>query len=147
MAQYIYVASQDVEGGIARFTLSDSGKMTRLDWVALDRPCFLAVEEGKLHSILREPFKMQSGVVSFDIQPDGSLTGPTPVQSVHAPIASHIIAWKGKVYTANYFGGSVTRLPDLIRVHNGSSVNPKRQECAHPHCLTVTPDDKYVCNQ
>ena len=145
MAKYIYVASQDPEGGIARYTLSEDGKLSPVDFVPLDRPCFLAAQGNYIHAILREPFRMQSGVVSLEIQPDGSLGQPGPVQSCHASIASHIIAWKGKVYTANYFGGSVIRLPDLVRVHNGSSVNAKRQECAHPHCLTVTPDDKYVC--
>jgi len=145
MAKYIYVASQDTEGGIARYTLAENGKLTQVDFVPLDRPCFLAAEENQLHAILREPFRMQSGVVTLPIHPDGSLGQPGPVQSCHAAIASHIIAWKGKVYTANYFGGSVIRLPELVRVHNGSSVNAKRQECAHPHCLTVTPDDRYVC--
>ena len=68
MAKYIYVASQDVEGGIARYTLSQEGKLDLVDFLPLDRPCFLAAQENQIHAILREPFRMQSGVV-FSLDP------------------------------------------------------------------------------
>jgi len=143
--QYIYVASHDTAGGILRFTLSDGGKLTLVDRYPLDRPAFLCTEGNRLYGVLREPFMMQSGVVSFEIKEDGSLVQLGKIQPAHGTVAAHILAWKGRVYTANYLSGTTTRMPDKIIAHNGSSVNSKRQDCSHPHCLTITPDEKYIC--
>jgi 6-phosphogluconolactonase len=55
---------------------------------------------------------------------------------------------------ANYASGSVAALP--VRAdgslaahasffqHRGSSVNPQRQKGPHPHCMVVSPDNKYA---
>lgn len=145
MAEFIYVASHDPEGGIARFTLSEGGKLTLVDQFPIDRPAFLCTEGNKLYAVLREPFMMQSGVATFEILGDGSLMQLGSVQPVHGTVAAHILAHNGNVYTANYLTGTTTRMPDKILAHNGSSVHPTRQTCSHPHCLTVTPDGQYIC--
>lgn len=145
MAEFIYVASHDVEGGIARFTLSDGGKLTLVDRYPIDRPAFLCREGNKLYALLREPFMMQSGVATFEILADGSLKQLGSVQPVHGTVAAHILAHKGNVYTANYLTGTTTRLPGKILAHNGSSAHPTRQNCSHPHCLTLTPDGRFLC--
>lgn len=62
------------------------------------------------------------------------------------------------VLVANYGGGSVVVLPVAAYgrlgeasgfvQHEGSSINPKRQEGPHAHCVTLDPDNKFafVCD-
>lgn len=145
MEQTVYVASHDPQGGILRFSLSDEGRLKERERYPLDRPAWLCVEGNRLYAVLREPFMMQSGIASFEIQPDGSLRQLGKIQPVHGTVSAHILAWEGRLYSANYLTGTTTLMPDKILAHNGSSVNPKRQDCAHPHCLTPTPDGKYLC--
>jgi 6-phosphogluconolactonase len=55
---------------------------------------------------------------------------------------------------ANYGSGSVASLPILADgalgqpasffQHRGSSVNPQRQKEPHPHCIVVSPDNRYA---
>lgn len=58
------------------------------------------------------------------------------------------------VFVANYTSGSISVYPiqpdgslgvasDTIQ-HEGSSVNPQRQEGPHAHCILATPDNRYV---
>lgn len=141
----IYVASHEKEGGILRLNLSDEGKLTLLEKYPLDRPAFMCREGDRLYVLLREPFMMQSGVAAFAIREDGTLEQQGRIQPVHGTVSAHILAWNGTVYTANYLSGTTTRMPDKLLAHNGSSVHPTRQDCSHPHCLTVTPDGKYLC--
>jgi len=145
MTDYIYVASHDAQGGILRLQLSPEGKLTLIDRYPIDRPAYLCAEGDRLYALLREPFMMQSGVAEFAIREDGSLVQLGKIQPVHGTVAAHILARGGRIYTANYLSGTTTLLPDRILAHNGSSVNPTRQDCSHPHCLTPTPDGKYIC--
>ena len=145
MEQILYIASHELQGGILRCGLSDGGKLTVLDKVALDRPAYLCVEGNRLYAVLREPFMMQSGVASFEILPEGELRQLGPIEPAHGTVAAHVLARNGVVYTANYLTGTTTRMPDGILAHNGSSVNPKRQECSHPHCLTLSPGGDFLC--
>lgn len=144
MAQIVYVASHDPKGGIVRFSLSEEGKLTFLEQYPLDRPAHLCAEGNRLYALLREPFMMQSGVAAFEIREDGDLQKNGPVQPVHGTVGAHILCHKGMVYTANYLTGTTTRMPDIILAHNGNSVHP-RQDCSHPHCLTLTPEGSFIC--
>ena len=145
MEQTIYVASHDPQGGIFHFSLSAQGKLTLLERYLMDRPAYLCAEGNRLYALLREPFMMQSGIAAFEIQPDGSLSSLGPIQPTHGAVAAHLLSWNAAMYVVNYLGGTTIRMPDRIVAHNGSSVNPKRQESSHPHCLTPTPDGKYLC--
>lgn len=145
MEQTIYVASHDPAGGILRFCLSDSGKLTLVDRYPLDRPAYLCREGDRLYALLREPFMMHSGVATFEILPDGALKQMDGILPTHGAVAAHILAWRGRLYAANYLTGTTVCMPDTIVCHPGSSVDPARQSCSHPHCLTPTPDGKYLC--
>ena len=145
MAQYIYVASHDPQGGILRFALSEQGRLTLLERCPMDRPAYLCAEGNMLYALLREPFMMQSGIAAFEIQPDGTLVQQGKIQPTHGTVAAHLLHWKGSLYAVNYLSGTSIRMPDRIVAHNGSSVNPTRQDSSHPHCLTPTPDGKYLC--
>lgn len=144
MAQSIYVASHDPKGGIVQFLLSHDGKLTFLEQYPLDRPAHLCAEGNRMYALLREPFMMQSGVAEFEIRKDGTLIANGSIQPAHGTVGAHILCHKGVVYTANYLTGTTTRMPDTVLAHSGSGVHP-RQDCSHPHCLTLTPQGDYIC--
>jgi len=58
------------------------------------------------------------------------------------------------LFVANYTGGNVAVLPldergvlgpaSCVVQHEGSSVNPERQEAAHAHAVTLSPDERFV---
>ena len=58
------------------------------------------------------------------------------------------------VLVAHYDSGQIVSLPVLkdgtlgavvsVMTHEGSSVNADRQECAHGHCVVVSPDDRFA---
>ena len=145
MKTLVYIASQDREGGILCCTLEADGSLHQLRRYALDRPAYLCSGQGRLHALLREPFQMQSGIVSFQMERDGSLTGQSEVQPVHGTIAAHIFCREGEVYCANYLSGTVTQMPNRLVAFNGSGPNKERQDCSHPHCITETPDGAFLC--
>ncbi|WP_229403140.1 lactonase family protein [Micromonospora okii] len=91
------------------------------------------------------------GISAFRVGPDGGLTplgtrgtgGAGPCHLAVTPDGGHLVV-------ANYGGGSVTVLPldpagvpgersDLV-VHSGHGPDPERQEKAHCHMVSPTPD-------
>lgn len=145
MTRYLYIASQDKNGGILCCKLTTEGQLQQIHRIPVDRPAYLCVEGRNLYALLREPFQMQSGVVCYRIEPDGMLTQEGPILPVHGTIGAHILCHEGRVYTANYLSGTTTLLPDRLLAHNGNSINRARQDCAHPHCVTLAPGGNYLC--
>lgn len=145
MATYFYIASQDREGGILCCHFTEDGQLQLLHRIPVDRVAYLCAGEGRLFALLREPFQMQSGVVTFRIKPDGSLMQDGPVLPVHGTISAHILFHRGRLYTANYLSGTTTWMPDHLIAHTGSSIDPERQDCSHPHCVTPAPGGGYLC--
>ena len=141
----LYIASQDITGGILRCRLTESGQMELLEKYEIDRPAFLCREGSKLYALLREPFLFQSGVAEFDILSDGSLKQVGDVLPAFGAISAHVLAHRGQVYTANYCTSNASRLPDRSVAFPGRSVNPQRQTCSHPHCITATPEGDFLC--
>lgn len=71
------------------------------------------------------------------------------------PLLAHL--WVNKaatvVYTASYGTGEIMaisiqdgRFGEMIsyKRSSGSSINPKRQTCAHPHSVWLSPDERYL---
>lgn len=145
MATYFYIASQDREGGILCCHLTEDGQLQLLHRVAVDRVAYLCAGAGKLYALLREPFQMQSGIATFCIGSDGTLTQEGPILPVHGTISAHILYHRGQLYTANYLSGTTTKMPDRLVAYNGHGVNLQRQDCSHPHCVTVAPGGEYLC--
>lgn len=145
MEKFLYVASQDAEGGILRMRLDAQGQLHLEDFTPMDRVSYLCREGNRLYALLREPFQMQSGVQAFAIHADGTLEKQGEAEPVHGAISAHLWAKDGVVYTANYLSGTTTRMPDKLIAHNGKGPNPDRQTCSHPHCITPTPDERYIC--
>ena len=144
MENHILVASCDRQGGILRYALGEDGKLALTDRVPLDRPMYFCREGNRLFVILREPFPGQSAVAQLRTGTAGTLVPEGDLCPVHGSIACHILSFAGRIYTANYASGSVTRLPDRVVTFAGHGPLPQ-QECSHPHGLTPTPDGKYLC--
>lgn len=141
----VYLASRVKEAGIWHCILEDNGVLIKKKLYPVDRPAFMCMNGDTLYVLLREPFMMQSGIVSYHINSDGSLEALTAPESVHGAIAAHIYARDGKLWCANYLNGTVIRMPDKMLAINGHGANMDRQSCSHPHCITPTPDGKYLC--
>jgi 6-phosphogluconolactonase len=95
--------------------------------------------------------------VGFAIAPDRThLTPLVPAQPAVAKAPSHLAldASGRTLIVANYHLGFIASLPvaadgqlgpPASRIqHHGSSVNPERQSSPHPHCVTVSPDNRFV---
>ena len=136
--------SADADGGIYTFELTDSGSLRQLSFVRADRPSYAAISDGFIYATLREPLPMQSGIIKYRINGDFSLTQVGDIQPTHGGVAAHLCIHSGKVYCANYLGGTTICLPDKMAVHNGKGVNPVRQLSSHPHQVLPTPDGEYM---
>ena len=159
MPQRFYLASQDGAGGIYLCSIDGAGNIRTEDFCPLPGCAWLAADGGKLYAVLREPFQQQSGVVSFDILPDGKLANMSRPQPTHGSIAAFLLADKGRLYCANYLSGSVVLLPDRVAAYSGSGPVSNRQDCSHPHCVARIPgssllavadlgtDRIYVCTE
>ncbi len=105
-----------------------------------------------------KPFLYSVGeneVRAFSIDPSGVLTMINKVSSMGNGPCYVSVDQTGKyAFVANYSGGSIASytiredgsLSEAINViqHEGSSVNKDRQEAAHPHLITVSPDNEFV---
>ncbi|MBQ8357027.1 MAG: lactonase family protein [Clostridia bacterium] len=143
---YVYISSCHEKGGIHRFGWGPDGLLTPVDVTPLDRPMYTIIEGDRLYAVLRAPFadNEHSGVLSFQIEKDGSLTHPSDPVSTNGLVGCHLCIKNGRVYVTNYTSGSVAGLPDLLVTHGGSSVHPTRQTSAHTHFVTPTPDGRYL---
>ena len=142
---HLYVASCDREGGIYHYGLSEEGTLAPLDMTPMDRPMFMAAADACMHVVLRDPSDGgKSGLVTYRIAPDGTLTAPSPVVSTRGTVACHVCDLDGRAYAVNYGSGSVFAAPDLLVEHRGSSVHPQRQAGPHAHCVLPSPDGRYL---
>ena len=150
----VYIASRDETGGILRCSLSEDGQLELLDTTPADRPAYLCRDGDKLSALLREPFQMMSGLSTYEIKRDGSLSLTEGLKSTHGLYSAHIYARDGQIWIANYIDGTVallrtdrenTPVQDKVVAFSGSGPDPKRQMSSHPHCVVPTPDKRYLC--
>ena len=100
--------------------------------------------------------KKTGSVSAFAIDADTGKLKPLNSQSSGGTGPCHLtVDETGKaVVVANYGGGSVAALPvgedgtlkepTAVIQHQGSSVNPKRQEGPHAHCIKPDPGNRFV---
>lgn len=141
----LYIASCEKDGGIYRYSL-EGERLILSDKTPCDRPMYLAREGDTLYALLRAPFAHteESGVVSWRIREDGSLTDPTPAHPTGGTVGCHIAVSAGDVYVANYTSGSVAHLGGRIDIHKGKGVHPTRQTAPHPHSVLLSPSGEYL---
>ena len=150
----VYIASRDEKGGILRCALSEDGQLSLLDSTPADKPAYLCRDQDRLYALLREPFQLMSGLSTYQINHDGSLSPAGELKSTHGLYSAHLYAREGKVWVANYIDGTVallqsegedTPVQDKVIAFTGSGPDRKRQLSSHPHCIVPTPDGFCLC--
>ena len=131
----LYVASFDKSGGIYHYEINDN-KITEKQFVPLDRPTYLIIENNKLYAILRENQNGESEIVSFDLDESGNLTNMSAPVSTKGSVGCHLCVCDEKVYVAHYGSGSLFAAPDK---------SLKLSEKSKMHFVGLTPDKKYFC--
>lgn len=146
---------------VARFD-DKSGKLSAPELAAETKsPSFLALHpKGRVLYAVGEATTVgetrQGAVTAFSVEPrTGRLTVLNSQPSGGAgPCHLTLDAKRGLLFTANYGGGSVGALPIRadgsldapisVAQHAGSSVNPRRQQGPHAHCVNLDPAKKFL---
>jgi len=148
----IYVYRMDPSSGTLEFSSKATG---------VNNPSFLAIDPQQrylyaVNEVMEFADKPTGAVSAFSIDPrTGELTYLNK-QPSHGTGPCYLSVDKTGRYVlvANYFGGSVTVLPiqddgrlgdatDFVQ-HQGSSINPQRQEGPHPHSIILDPANRYA---
>jgi 6-phosphogluconolactonase len=161
---YVGTYTRDQSKGIYAYRFQpSSGKVTPIGLVAeTPNPSWLSVHPSQRYlyaanesELKPEPGKL-SNVTSFAIdRKTGKLTLLNRVSTGGLGPCHLSLDKAGKwLMLANYRSGSVAvlrvqpdgRLGDATAFiqHQGSSVNPKRQEGPHAHCIIPSPDERFV---
>ncbi len=148
MKNHVYVAACDKNGGIYHYTQNPDGSLEFIDVYPIDRATYLVIAEKKMYVTVRAPWGdgSDSGVISLDIDENGSLSNPSEISSTEGLVACHLCIDEadGSVFCANYVSGSVKKIGGKLSVHEGSGPNLPRQDKAHTHYVCLSPDKKYV---
>ena len=144
--KHLYFCSCEKTGGIYHYTLENGGFVFKEKY-DLDRPTYMIIEGKKVYITLRETDAEThfGGVITAELDEIGRLVNWSKPQSSLGVVPCHLCVKDGKIYTANYLSGNVTKLPDTVVTHEGHGVNPTRQEAPHTHFVCVTPDGYILC--
>ena len=141
-----------------RFDLS-TGELTSLDCVSnIVNPSYLAVDPQRRYLYAGQETNESEApaVFAYAIDAETGNLSYLNQQPAHGGLPCHVATDNsGKfVFAANYGSGSVPVYPVLedgqlgsattVIQHQGSSVNPNRQEGPHAHAAIVSPDNRYV---
>lgn len=143
MIKEYYICSCHKEGGIYRLGI-ENGKFFRIDETEADKPMYMFAEDNRMYVLLKDCFEGESGLSVFEIKEDGSLCEKEtiPTKGVEA---CHLCADGEYIYCVNYMSGNLVSLPDgRVSVHSGKGINEKRQDMAHTHYVSLSPDGKYL---
>ncbi len=152
---YLAACSEtDPAGGIYRCRVAGDG-VEQLSFSPLSGVGYLALGPGgdRIYAVCSREGKGAAAAFRVD---DGGRLELMNIQDSAGRSTCHLaVSADGKfLYTANYATGTISEFPlgasgellPLSRqiVHRGSGPNRKRQESAHPHYLTFTPDGKFL---
>ena len=142
----VYFASCTPRGGIYRYRMYEDGSLCFADKISCDRPMYMIADGDVLYVLLRQPFTDidESGLMTYDIHSDGSLTERLPVVTTGGNVACHLCVFKKNIYAAHYVSGSIFSTGGRTVRLSGSSVHPERQNSPHPHMIIPSPDGKYL---
>jgi 6-phosphogluconolactonase len=159
---YVGTYTSGKSEGIYQLNMREiSGELTRVGTARGVNPSFLTIDRAGTHlyAVNETPQfggKPGGAVSSFGINPaNGDLKFLNQQPTLGADPCHLVVDKTGKfLLVANYTGGSVATLPvrtdgslgppsDLAQ-HKGSSVNPKRQEGPHAHCVAFDRDGRFL---
>ena len=147
MTKHIYIAACTPDGGIYHYTQNENGSLCEQNFYPIPSPMYLEIKQSKLFVVLRAPFNdsKNSGVITYEIGDNGSLSSQSKPISTLGEVACHIhVEENGDFYCANYVSGSVFKSPDKLVTHEGSGPNLPRQDKPHIHYVKASPDGKYI---
>ncbi len=142
--QSIYILSCETPekgGGIYRYSLSDNG-LKKEDYYPCDRPMYAVNTKKGLCVLLRQPFEEDKNGGCFTI--DKELKTATEIQSTKGIVPCHLCVEGEDCYITNYLSGNIVHLGKKVVTHEGKGINPIRQDTSHTHCVTFSPNKKYV---
>lgn len=129
-------------GGVYRFSLSGSGRLTKEAYLPCPRPMYATIDGKRLYILLRAPFPKSKNSGCFSCAADFSDVGP--VQDTLGECACHLAADGENVFVANYLGGSISKNGRTAVLHHGRGTDLPRQSAPHPHFVCFSPDGKYL---
>ncbi len=153
---FLCASSEGDDGGIVTYRRDDdTGELTETAREPVPSASFLTL--GPAGEYLYSVNRIGGGsVIAYEIVgSDGELAEINRQSSEGAGPAYVSIDGRGEyVFVANYAGGTVAMYPvrddggleaacDVVE-HEGSSVDPDRQEEPHPHSIDPGPDDRFV---
>lgn len=160
---YIGTYTSGISKGIHRAVLNlETGQIENLQLVAeIDNPSFLTLHPSlpvlyACSEIRRDGKREGAQLMAYKIGQAGELTplGGQP-SGGNGPCYVSTDSTGKVALVANYGSGSISSLPigadgTLGAIasniqHQGSSVNPSRQEGPHAHCIMADPSNRYVC--
>lgn len=118
-------------------------------------PTYLAISPDRRHLYtVHDSAAMAVGFAIASDRPQLLPLGPSQPAVTKAPSHLMLDATNRTLVVANYHLGFVASLPvqadgrlappASVIQHRGSSVNPERQSSPHPHCVAVSPDNRFV---
>ena len=141
---------------------TETGEITYVDTTQVVNPNFLALHpSGRyLYSVTEMGERLEGrpagGIAAFQIDGERGTLTPLNVQPSLGSGPCHLVvdATGRYVLATNYAGGSVVVLAiepdgslgestDFIH-HEGSSINPQRQQEPHPHSINLDPTNRYA---
>lgn len=134
-------AETDAGGGIYKCRITDNGRIGHIKYLPCAKPMYAVVNGNRLHVLLRSPFRSSVNSGYFSCKSD--LSDCSEIKNTIGQCACHL-AVDNDVYIANYLSGNVVKNCEDFKKHMGCGVNAVRQEKAHTHFVTFSPDKKYV---
>lgn len=153
---YVGTYTQRTSKGLYAFRFDPAtGKLAPLGLVAeLENPSFLAVHPDQ--RFVYAVSETQGSVAAFAVDPaSGKLTALNSVSAKgRGPCHINLDKTGGTAAVANYGNGSVATFPvgadgrlgeaSSYHQHEGSSVNPQRQQGPHAHSVDFSPDNRFL---
>ncbi|GCE30828.1 hypothetical protein KDA_63120 [Dictyobacter alpinus] len=158
---YVYIGSyaEKDDQGIYVYTLDRAtGKLSPVSSVAgIENPSFLTMtpDQSYVYAV-SETTSEPGAVAAFAVDPQSKELTLLNQQSTGGAAPCHLIfdGTHNHLVVVNYSGGSIClypldkdgrigKLADTIQ-HHGQSINPDRQEAAHPHSANLTPDGTHI---
>lgn len=128
-------------GGIYRCKIN-GGCLKINAYLPCDRPMYAVKANGRLHVLLRAPFKNGENSGYFSCTEDFS--DKSEIRDTLGKVACHLCVIEEDVYIANYISGNIVKNCERAVAHTGRGVNAQRQEAPHTHCVTPSPCGKYI---
>ena len=157
MENVFYLSSwskESPQGGIYTYSLREKC-LTQLGFAPLQMAGYLCFSPGGNILYATGGVEGREGVAAFAVNDDASLTFLNFVPSFGKSTCHNCVAPNGKfLYTANYTSGDLTEFtlaPDgtlsgrnKVVAHTGCGPVKGRQESAHPHYVSITPDGNFL---